>query len=92
MLREIKRKAIVGIGVAAIGVLAVACSGTPQVSSTMGGFQASVGGFSFVVPSPAIPLISPASKPATATTTVSKKDELIGAVHSGEGCPLNLPQ
>jgi hypothetical protein len=87
-----KRKAIVGIGVTAIGLLAVACSGAPQVSATMGGFQASIGGLSLELPSPSIPLVSPLLKPATTTTTASKKDELIGAVHSGEGCPLALPQ
>ncbi len=92
MVHGVKRKAIVGIGVTALALLAVACTGATQVSSTTGGFQASVGGVSFALPSTSLPLASPLLRPATTTTTDSKKDELVGAVHSGEGCPIALPQ
>ncbi len=92
MFHQIRRKVGVGIGVIAVGMLAVACSGAPQISSTPAGYQASVGGFSVRLPGVTLPFVTSSPKPANAQTTTTMQSTLQGAVHSGEGCPIALPQ
>lgn len=86
MLRQLKRKVVLALGMIAISAVAVACAGSPQVVSTTDGFQATIGGLSFRTPALTLPFAQPA--PAQATT----QSALQGAVHSGEACPIALPQ
>jgi hypothetical protein len=92
MLQRVKRKVALGIGVLAVGVLAVACSGAPQFGSTTAGFQASVGGFSFQLPSLTLPFVSPGPKQANPQAVTTAHSTSQGASFTGGGCPLDLPQ
>ena len=94
MLRRIKRNVVVGIGIAAIGVLGVACAGVPSFGSTPAQFHTPVGGITVPVPTGLLPFVAPAMPQANpqAQTTTSMKDTLQGAIHGTEGCPLALPQ
>ena len=91
MLLNVKRKVVLGIGVMSIGVLAVACSGAPQLSSTAGGVQASIGGFSMQLPEIKLPFVSSSPQPVQAQTVTTTQGTLQGAVHTGEACPIALP-
>jgi hypothetical protein len=92
MLQGVRRKILLRFGILAVGVLAVACAGAPQVNATTGGFQASVGSISMRLPALTLPLVSPSPKPVNSQTMTSTQSTLQGAVHSGEGCPIALPQ
>ena len=92
MLLNVRRKVVFGIGVMSLGVLAVACSGAPQLSSTAGGFQASIGGFSMQVPEVKLPFVSSSPAPGQSQTVTTTQGTLQGVVHSGEACPIALPQ
>ena len=92
MLLQVKRKVVLGIGVLSLGVLAVACSGAPQRNSTTGGFRASIGGFSMQLPEVKLPFVSSSPMPAQSQTVTTTQGTLQGAVHTGEGCPIALPQ
>jgi hypothetical protein len=92
MLRPIKRKVVVGIGVLAIGVLAVACAGSPGLGARTPRLHASIGGFTVELPSVTLPFMSPASQPATSQTTTTTQSSVQDVTHSGEGCPIALPQ
>jgi hypothetical protein len=92
VLQEVRRKVVLGFGILAVGILAVACSGAPQLTSTPGGFQASVGGFSVRLPDVTLPFVSSSPKPANSQTTTTTQSAVQGAVQSGEGCPIALPQ
>ena len=90
MLRQIRRNVVVGVGIAAIGVLGVACSGVPSIGATPAQFQTPVGGVSVPVPSGLVPFLAPVL-PQLMTQTTSKAIQ-IEAVHGVEGCPIALPQ
>jgi hypothetical protein len=92
MLRDIRRKIALGLGIVTVSLLAVACAGATQFSSTTGGIQASVGGFSVRLPGVVLPFVSAAPKPATAQTTTTIQSSIQDVTYSGEGCPIALPQ
>jgi hypothetical protein len=92
VLQEVRRKVALGFGILAVGVLVVACAGVPRISSTPGGFQAAVGGFSVRLPEVTLPFVSSSPKPVISQTTTTTQSTVQGAVHSGEGCPIALPQ
>jgi hypothetical protein len=92
VFQDVRRKIVLGFGILAISVLAAACTGAPQLTSTSSGFQASVGGFSVRLPDVPLPFVSSSQKPVNSPTTATTQDTVQGAVHSGEGCPIALPQ
>jgi hypothetical protein len=92
MLQQAKRKVVLGIGVLAVAVLAVACSVAPQFDSTSAGFQASVGGVSFRLPTVTLPFVSPGPKQANPQVVTTAHSTSQGASYTDGGCPLDLPQ
>jgi hypothetical protein len=92
VLQEVRRKFVLGFGILAVGVLAVACSGAPAITSTRGGYQASVGGLSVRLPDVTLPFVSSSPKPANSQTTTTTQSAIQSTVHGGEGCPIALPQ
>jgi hypothetical protein len=90
VLKPIRRQVIVAVGVVAIGVLAVACSGGATIAPGPGG-TTTFAGFSFQVPTVTLPLAGPAlTRPAMATTQTQAQEQVQGVTHSGAGCPLSL--
>ncbi len=92
MSLSVPRKVLVGASVAAISVLAVACSGVPQLSATTAGMRATLGGMSIHVPALPFSFRAPAMGQPEAKPATTTQSTLQGATHSGEGCPLALPQ
>jgi hypothetical protein len=91
MRQHVHRGVLVGIGIAGAGLIAVACATAPGIGSASGPGRAVVGGFSFQVPVLPNRVTWPGSVNATSTTAQSQST-LQGATHSGEGCPIALPQ
>jgi hypothetical protein len=92
MLRRIKRNVVVGIGIAAIGVLGVACAGVPSFGSTPAQFHTPVGGITVPVPTGLLPFVAPAMPQANPQAQTTSKATLLEAIHGTDGCPIALPQ
>jgi len=90
VLQQIRRKVAIAVGVVAIGVLAVACSGGATIMPGPGG-TTTIAGFSLQVPPVTLPLVGPVlTVPATTTTQTRAQTQAQGVTHSGAGCPLSL--
>ena len=92
MLQQLKRNVVLGIGVAALSVLGVACAGAPSFGATPAQFQTPVGGVTVPVPTGLVPFLAPVLPQIMTQTQTTSKASQIEAVHGVEGCPLQLPQ
>jgi hypothetical protein len=90
MHHHLRRGVAVALGIVGIGVLAVACAGSPGIGSASPPGRATIGGFTFQVP--ALPIRVPLPGTAQAPQQTTSQATLQGATHSGEGCPIALPQ
>jgi hypothetical protein len=88
MLRTIRRRVAVGLGIVAVGALAVACSGgVPRFGSPVIAGPVHLAGYSIQLP----PLASPFDK-ATMSSQTQAQVNAAASVHANpEGCPLALP-
>ena len=92
MVKQIRRRVTIAVGVVAIGILAVACSGGAAISPGPGG-TTTLAGFSFQVPTVTLPVVGPVLTSPAMTTTQTQtqaQEQVQGVTHSGAGCPLSL--
>ena len=92
MRQHIRRGAAAAVGLVAVGLLAVACATAPGLGAASPTGRVGIGGFSFQVPALPFRVGVPGSVPATQQTTAQSQATLQGATHSGEGCPIALPE
>jgi hypothetical protein len=91
VLEIVRRRFVVGVGVVAVGILGVACSGNPGLHPVSTRVQGVLGHVSIQVPFSSKPITIMAPGQDNQSTMAQNQTSLQGSTHSGEAWPIALP-